>query len=107
MAKLSVDQIVAVKVSGAPEDTPAAECTDEMRLLPGETGVIDTPAYLSVLIEIGFDGPVTPAPHPKRFASMTRDRIVKLTGENLNTVWSAADSPSPAPVAAAAEGSED
>lgn len=108
VAKLSVDQIVAVSVCDAPEDTPAEECKDEMRLLPGETGVIDTPAVLSVLAEKSFRGPVTPTPHPKRFRGTPRDRIVKLAGESLNNVWTAADLARPSsPVAAMAEAPEE
>jgi hypothetical protein len=55
--------------------------------LPGETDVIDTPAALTALAEMGYSGPVTPLPHSSQFAGLRRDQIVKLTGEKLDAVW--------------------
>ena len=56
-------------------------------MLPGETGVIDTAAALVALAEMGYDGPVTPAPDKSQLRGMRRDAIVKAAGEKLDAVW--------------------
>ena len=45
---------------------------------------------LTLLAEIGYDGPVTPAPHPKQFVGQRRDQIVKQAGQSLDAVWKSA-----------------
>ena len=88
--RLPVEQIVALEVADFPPDADRETCGEEARLLPGETGVIDTPAVLVSLAERGYDGPVTPAPHPSRFAGLRRDEIGKRAGQALDAVWKAA-----------------
>lgn len=90
LARLSADKIVAVQLADAAEDSPVESWTQTGRKLPGETGVIDSAAFLVWLAEKGYDGPVTPAPHPSRLAGMRRDAIVKLAGQQLDQVWKAA-----------------
>jgi sugar phosphate isomerase/epimerase len=85
--KLPVARIVSVLLADARE---GAEPAPEERLLPGETGVIDCPAVLVRLAEIGYAGPVTPAPHPSQFTGERREAIVKRTGQKLDEVWKAA-----------------
>ena len=89
LRRLSAAQVVAVSLADAPADL-AESCREEERLLPGESGVIDSAAALSVLAEIGYEGPVTPRPHPGRFSGQRRDQVVKLAGQSLDTVWKAA-----------------
>lgn len=91
--KLKAEQIVSVLVADARPHGAADAAGPQSastRLLPGETGLVDTPAALVALAELGYDGPVTPAPHSSRFAGMRRDSIVKLAGEKLDTCWKAA-----------------
>lgn len=88
--KLKPQQIVAVALADAPADLDPATCTEESRLLPGASGTIPAAAALTVLAELGYDGPVTAAPHPKQFAGQRRDQIVKQTGQALDAVWKAA-----------------
>lgn len=85
--KLSARQIVAVQVADAQAESSAETSREEERLLPGETGVIDVPATLTALAEMGYDGPVTAVPHPSRFKNQRRDQIVKQTGEALDRAW--------------------
>src|SRR5690606_37672824 len=59
--KLEGDKIISVIVSDVPADKPVAELTEDDRLLPGESGVIDLNATLAMLAELGYDGPITPA----------------------------------------------
>ncbi|HEX5446285.1 MAG TPA: TIM barrel protein, partial [Pirellulales bacterium] len=98
--KLKADQIVAVALADAAQpdatqpDATQPESGDPhdaaTRLLPGETGVIDSAAALSMLADLDYDGPVTPLPDRSRFAGMRRDAIAKLAGEKLDAVWQAA-----------------
>jgi sugar phosphate isomerase/epimerase len=90
LRKLSAQQIVTVSVADAPVDAELANLREESRLLPGETGAIDTAAALTALAEMGYDGPVTPSPHPSRFQGQRRDAIVKQTGAALDAVWKSA-----------------
>jgi sugar phosphate isomerase/epimerase len=89
--KLSADRIVAVSLSDAPADVDPTAMGEGDRLLPGETGKIDSAAILTMLAEIGFDGPVSPRAHRNRLAGLRRDQIVKLAGERVDQAWKAAN----------------
>ena len=89
--KLTADRIVAVSLSDVPADAEPTALSESDRTLPGETGRIDSPALLTMLAEIGFDGPVSPCAHRDRLAGMRRDQIVKLAGERLDQIWKAAN----------------
>jgi sugar phosphate isomerase/epimerase len=88
--KLTAKQVVTVSLADAPRDLDPTTCQDDARLLPGETGAIDSAALLTALAEMGYDGPVTPKPHPSRFQGQRRDAIVKQAGAALDGVWKAA-----------------
>jgi sugar phosphate isomerase/epimerase len=87
---LAADQVVAVRVADFPADAPREAARDEQRLLPGETGVIDTPAALVALAEKGYDGPVTPYPHRSHFQGQRREEIARRAGQALDAVWKSA-----------------
>lgn len=88
---LPLSQIVAVQLADMPADVPLSEMDEGSRLLPGtENSQIDTAGVLIVLAELGYEGPVTPAPSRSIFHSRRRDAIVKQTGEALERVWRAA-----------------
>lgn len=87
----SAEQIVAVQLADLPEEEiPAAELTEAARLMPAATGRIDIPAFLIVLAELGYDGPVTPKPSRKALGNNRRDAIVRQAGDALKRVWSTA-----------------
>jgi len=88
--KLGGKPIVAVILSDAPAEVPPADLTDAQRLLPGETGAIDSAALLSRLAALGFDGPVTPRMHRSQIHGMRRDQLVKLAGERMKQAWTGA-----------------
>ncbi len=90
LRKLSPHQIVQVRVADAPADKPRQELTDEARLLPCETGVIDLPVQLVTLAEIGYDGPITPVPHRQRVSSVGRDATIRQIGAAMDQLWKAA-----------------
>lgn len=87
---MTADQIVAVQLADAPEETPLAEMTEKSRLLPGTTGRIDVPAFLIALGEMGYQGPVTAKPHKSCSSGSRRDLIARKTADALDGVWKAA-----------------
>lgn len=90
LKRLSVDKVGAVYLADAIESLPAKQWPRSNRVLPGETGLIDNQEVLTWLAEIGYDGPVYPAPEPATLAGQRRDVIVKSAGEKLDTIWKAA-----------------
>ena len=87
---LPAEQIVAVRVAQLPEDVVAADATEANRLLPGEAGPIDVPAYLRLLQEKGYQGPVTPAPNRDSLGKPRRDVLARAAGDAMNAIWQAA-----------------
>ena len=82
--------VVTVSLADAESGAAAAAADESGRKLPGDTGVIDNAAVLTYLAEAGYDGPVTPRPHPTQFAGVGRDKIVKAAATALDQVWKAA-----------------
>jgi len=69
------DQILNVRLADVPSGFEAAATTDDQRLLPGEGGGVDFSGLLSVLEDIGYDGPVGLAPNPAVFKGQKREAI--------------------------------
>ncbi len=89
--KFPAGQIVAVQVANYLADTPAAELTQDSRLLPGiEGGAVDVAVCLAVLAQMGYDGPVTVMPSRGILKNQRRDMIVKEAAESLHRAWKAA-----------------
>ncbi len=82
--KLPAERLVACYLSDAPAEIEPTALAESDRLLPGETGKIDSAAVLTLLAELGFDGPVTPRVHRERAAGMRRDQLVKLAAERTD-----------------------
>ena len=87
---LGPEKIITVTLADGPVDMKAADVGLESRQLPGEGGAIDNAALLSTLGELGYDGPVTPAPDKRTLGGLGRDAIVKQAGAALDAVWKAA-----------------
>ncbi len=87
LKKLKSEQVVYVHINDAPSGIPVEEQIDNVRCLPGETGVIDLVGFLRTLREIGYDGPVTPEPFSRKLKEMPVVEAVKLTGKSLDKVW--------------------
>jgi len=82
--------IVYVHVNDAPLGIPVDEQIDNVRRLPGETGVIDIAGFLNALKEIGYDGPVTPEPFEKKLKELTAREAVSKVGKALDKTWKCA-----------------
>jgi sugar phosphate isomerase/epimerase len=93
--KLPASQIIAVQVAEMPLGVAASELDEKSRLLPVvEGGRIGIANVLTILKQMGYDGPVTPKPSRGIFTTRRRDVIVKQTGEGLEKVWRAIGLPS-------------
>ncbi|MFQ6095953.1 MAG: sugar phosphate isomerase/epimerase family protein, partial [Candidatus Bathyarchaeia archaeon] len=87
LRKLKGEQVIYVHINDAPAGISIEEQIDNVRCLPGETGVIDLVGFLKALKEIQYEGPVTPEPFSKKLTEMSVTEAVKLTGESLDKVW--------------------
>jgi sugar phosphate isomerase/epimerase len=86
---LRADDIVYVHVNDAPEDIAIEAQLDQVRRLPGATGVIDIAGFLQVLREIGYDGPVTPEPFDRSLAALPADQACKIARDSMRQIWQA------------------
>lgn len=85
--KLTRDDVVTVHVNDAPAGIAIDEQIDNVRALPGETGVIDIKGFLEVLRAIGYDGPVTAEPFSQRLRALAPDAAVQETADAMNKIW--------------------
>ena len=79
--------VVYVHINDAPPDIAIDQQIDNVRALPGETGVIDNVGFLHCLNQMGYDGPVTPEPFSQRVSDMDADAAVRETGKHLMGIW--------------------
>jgi sugar phosphate isomerase/epimerase len=87
LAALSDADIVDVHVNDALPGVAVDELLDQVRALPGETGVIDLKGFLSNLARIGYTGPVMVEPFSKRVNAMAPADAVRATADTLHQVW--------------------
>ena len=90
LRRLRDEQVIYVHINDAPAGFPIDEQIDNVRCLPGETGVIDLVGFLKALKEIGYDGPVTPEPFSRKLKEMPALKAIQMAGESLDSVWKAA-----------------
>lgn len=90
LQQLTAADIVAVFLSDAPSDLNLENADESDRLMPGETGAIDSAALLTTLAEFGFGGPVSVRSSRTGLDGMRRDNIVRLAGERLTQAWNEA-----------------
>jgi sugar phosphate isomerase/epimerase len=85
--ELSASDVVVVHINDAPAGIDVDEQMDQVRTLPGETGVLDIAGFLQALDEIGYDGPVTVEPFSKRVREMSVGDAVAATAASVHKVW--------------------
>jgi len=90
LRRLKGEQVIYVHINDAPAGIPIDEQIDNVRRLPGETGVIDLVGFLKALREAEYEGPVTPEPFSKKLREMPVSKAVQMVGESLDRVWKAA-----------------
>lgn len=85
---LRPEQVVYVHVNDAPAGVEIDAQVDNVRGLPGETGVIDIAGFLQALQGIGYDGPVTPEPFKKELSDLPSDEArLKTVGATMDTIF--------------------
>lgn len=88
---LCPEQVVYVHVNDAPAGVPLDEQVDNVRGLPGETGVIDIAGFLQALQSIGYDGPITPEPFKKELGELPSDGArLKAVGQTMDNIFAKA-----------------
>jgi sugar phosphate isomerase/epimerase len=80
-------QVVYVHINDAPAGIPIEKQQDQVRCLPGESGVIDLAGFLGALREIRYDGPVVPEPFVKELSAMAPTDAVARVARALKRVW--------------------
>jgi sugar phosphate isomerase/epimerase len=86
---LSDGEVVCVHINDAPQGVEIDEQIDNVRCLPGETGVIDLAGFLGALQHLRYTGPVTPEPFSAKLKSMPAAKAASATGKALRKVWEA------------------
>jgi sugar phosphate isomerase/epimerase len=87
LRELKVHQIVAVRIADVPASADKNQITEKQRVLPREDGLVDTDAIGKMLVDIGYEGPVTPYPHPRNFLGKTRELIVQQAADAMEHLW--------------------
>lgn len=88
---LRPEQVVYVHVNDAPAGIPVDEQIDQVRALPGETGVIDIAGFLQALAAVGYDGPVVPEPFKKELNNLpSDDERVRAVGATMDRIFETA-----------------
>jgi sugar phosphate isomerase/epimerase len=87
LGRLRDADVVDVHVNDAPAGIPLDRQVDQVRTLPGETGVIGVPRFLQALAAIGYSGPVMVEPFSARVNALPPEEAVRVTGEALSAVW--------------------
>jgi sugar phosphate isomerase/epimerase len=80
-------RLVEVRLSDAPREGAGSSLSHAQRLMPGETGIIDSAAVLRHAKAAGFEGPVTPWADRATLAGRGREKIVRLAGDRLEAAW--------------------
>lgn len=87
--ELDSSEVVVVHINDAPAGVDVDSQIDNVRLLPGESGVLEIGGFLNALDEIGYDGPVTVEPFSQRVREMAIGDAVAATAQAVNQVWAA------------------
>ncbi len=71
----------------SPAGIPRDSQVDQVRTLPGETGVIDCARFLGALAEIGYDGPVMVEPFSEEVRLLSDKEACAVVAAALEKVW--------------------
>ncbi len=84
------EQVVYIHVNDAPEGVPVDEQIDNVRRLPGATGVIDIGAFLRCMDEIGCTAPVTAEPFSPELNQRDNAEAARLVAASLDKIFQVA-----------------
>lgn len=80
-------QVVCVHLNDAPPNIPDADQVDQVRRLPGTTGVLNAAAFFAGLHKAGFDGPVMAEPFEPFLGSIPLEDAIRVVKRHLDRVW--------------------
>lgn len=83
---LTNGQVVYVHVNDAPAAVNVDQQADQVRCLPGSTGVIDTAGFMGALRKIGYDGPLVPEPFDRQLSQMPPQEAARMAGESMRKI---------------------
>lgn len=90
LAAVPLEKIVHVHINDAP-NVPFETQLDNVRLLPGESGVIDIVGFLSTLNALGYDGPVAVETFSDDLYAMPAEDAAKRAAAAAQQVFDAAN----------------
>lgn len=90
LASIPIQQMVHVHINDAP-NLPRDEQQDSVRLLPGESGVIDITAFLKTLAAIGYDGPLAVETFSEELRALPPDESAARAATAVKNVLQTAD----------------
>jgi sugar phosphate isomerase/epimerase len=85
--KLSKDDIIYVHINDAPKGIEIDKQIDNVRGLPGETGVIPLVEILRILKDIGYEGPITPEPFSKKLEGIPPREAARMVSEMVDKLY--------------------
>lgn len=85
--RLSDELVVIVHVNDAQAGVSREEQMDQIRAMPGETGVIDIHAFMKALHRMGYDGPVVVEPFCEWIRDLLPEEAVSATAASLDRIW--------------------
>jgi len=79
--------IIACDLNDAPTGLEIDSQIDNQRELPAATAVIDLKTFLSVLVEIGYDGPVRSEPFNAKLNALDNDQACQATSAAMDNAF--------------------
>ncbi len=83
---LRAKDVVYVHVNDAPAGIAVDQQIDNVRCLPGETGVQDIAGFIGALRGIGYDGPVVAEPFDKTLKTLPHDEAARRGAASLKKI---------------------
>ena len=90
LASVPLEQIVHVHINDAPQK-PIEEQVDNVRLLPGQSGVIDIRGFLRTLSALGYEGPVAVETFSQELNALSPDQSAERAAAAMRKVWADAE----------------
>ncbi|QDT12207.1 sugar phosphate isomerase/epimerase family protein [Planctomycetes bacterium K23_9] len=84
---LTNDDIVACDLNDAPKGLEIDQQIDSRRELPMTTGVIDLKAFLSALVQIGYDGPIRAEPFNGPLNQLGNEEAAAATAKAMKSAF--------------------
>ena len=86
LASIPVEQIVHVHINDAP-DIAREEQKDSVRLLPGDSGVIDIKGFLQTLKALGYEGPIAVETFSEELRALSPQEAAQRAAVAVKKVW--------------------